>query len=257
MTALPDFDVAGQVVAVSGAGRGIGRAIALDMAASGARVAACSRTTGELESLVREIEAAGGECAIVTTDLSTVAGVDAFIDHTVEAYGRIDALINNAGFNVLHDALDYTEEEVDTLIDINYKSAYFACMAAARHMIRQGDGGSIVNITSQAGVVGAPGRAPYSGAKAGLNNLSRTLAAEWATHGIRVNALAPTVTMTPLAREVMAAHPEFEAEVRERILLGRPAEVREMSLPTVFLISPAASMITGQILVVDGGWTIV
>ena len=141
MTALPDFDVAGQVVAVSGAGRGIGRAIALDMAASGARVAACSRTTGELESLVREIEAAGGECAIVTTDLSTVAGVDAFIDHTVEAYGRIDALINNAGFNVLHDALDYTEEEVDTLININYKSAYFACMAAARHMIRQGDGG--------------------------------------------------------------------------------------------------------------------
>ena len=256
MTALADFDLAGQVVAVTGAGRGIGRAIALDAGASGAKVVACSRTQDELDTLVTEIEASGGECATVVTDLSTVAGTQAFIDGAIDAFGHIDSLINNAGFNILKDALDYTEDEVNLLLNINYKSVYFLCTAGARTMIEHGKGGAIVNITSQAGVVGAPGRAPYSGAKAGLNNLSRTLAAEWAPHKIRVNALAPTVTMTPLLRQVLEERPAFAAEIAEKVLLGRPAEVREISLPTLFLCSPAASMITGQTLVVDGGWTI-
>ena len=166
-------------------------------------------------------------------------------------------MVNNAGTNILKDALDYTDDEVDLLIDFNLKAIYWSCVVTARKMIEEQHGGVIVNITSQAGVVGAPGRAPYSGAKAGVNNLTRTLAAEWAKHGIRVNALAPTVTLTPLGRQAMESRPSFAAEVKERILLGRPAEVREISLPTVFLLSEAASMITGHTLVVDGGWTIV
>jgi gluconate 5-dehydrogenase len=255
VTALDAFSVANQVVAVTGAGRGIGRAIALDAARSGALVSACSRTDTELESLAEEIENFGGRCEWTTADLGSVAGVQDFVRFTTKAYGRIDAIVNNAGFNRLKDALDYDEDDVDVLLNVNLKSVYFLCTAAAREMIGQG-GGAIVNITSQAGVVGAPGRAPYSAAKAGVNNLTRTLAAEWATHQIRVNAVAPTVTLTPLARTVMAERPSFAEEVKEKILLGRPAEVEEISLPVLFLLSRAAAMITGHTLVVDGGWTI-
>jgi 2-deoxy-D-gluconate 3-dehydrogenase len=257
MGGLSEFGLEGRVIAVTGAGRGIGRAIALDVAAAGATVAVCSRTEGELVSLEEDIQQAGGKCVFRVVDLSERQGIESFIDFVVERCGSINGLVNNAGTNILKDALDYSDDEVDLLIDFNLKAVFWACVTAARRMIALGNGGSIVNITSQAGVVGAPGRAPYSGAKAGVNNLTRTLAAEWATYSIRVNALAPTVTLTPLAREAMAQRPAFAEEVKERILLGRPAEVREMSLPTVFLLSDAASMITGHTLVVDGGWTIV
>jgi NAD(P)-dependent dehydrogenase (short-subunit alcohol dehydrogenase family) len=257
MPGLADFALDGMTVAVTGAGRGIGRAIAVDLAAAGANVAACSRNQSELESLADEIASAGGRCAVTAVDISVRRGAREFVGFVTSTFGRIDGMVNNAGVNILKDAVDYTEDEVDLLIDMNLKAVYWSCIESARPMIDAGSGGAIVNITSQAGVVGAPGRAPYSGAKAGVNNMTRSLAAEWAAHGIRVNALAPTVTMTPLLRTVIAQRPAFAEEIKQRVLLGRPAEVREMSLPTVFLLSPAAAMITGQTLVVDGGWTIV
>ncbi len=257
MPSLVDFALDGEVVAITGAGRGIGKAIALDVARSGGLVSACSRSSSELDALAEEISESGGTCATACVDVTSTSEMAHFVQHTVEAFGRITSFVNNAGDNVNKDALDYTEAEVDHLIGINLRSVYFGCTLAAREMIRQGDGGSIVNITSQAGLVGAPQRAPYSAAKAGVNNLTRTLAAEWAVHGIRVNAIAPTVTLTPLARKTMSERPDFAREVGERILLGRPAEVREISEPVVFLLSKAASMITGHTLVVDGGWTIV
>jgi NAD(P)-dependent dehydrogenase (short-subunit alcohol dehydrogenase family) len=257
MSELTDFDLTGQVVVVTGGGRGIGRAIATDVARAGATVLACSRTKSELDSLAQDIGEFGGECRVEVANLEERDEIERLIGTTVESFGRIDGLVNNAGFNKFADAVHYTAEDVDQLIDFNLKSVYWACVFAARKMIEQDKGGSIVNITSQAGVVGAPGRAPYSAAKAGVNNLTRTLAAEWGPRQIRVNAVAPTVTLTPLAREVMKQRPEFEEETKSRILLGRLAEVREMSLPTVFLLSPAASMVTGHVLVVDGGWTIV
>lgn len=257
MTSLPEFSLTDEVVLVTGAGRGIGRAIAIDAAASGALVIGTSRTSAELETLEEEVRGSGGTCRTVPADLAHTDGIRRAIDFAVEVGGRVDAVVNNAGVNTLKDAVEYTEDEVDLLINLNYRSVYWTCVLAAKQMMSQGRGGSIVNITSQAGVVGGPGRAPYSGVKAGVNNLTRTLAAEWAPSGIRVNALAPTVTLTPLGRKAMAERPQFAAEVKERILLGRPAEVREISIPTVFLLSPAAAMITGHVLVVDGGWTIV
>ena len=144
------------------------------------------------------------------------------------------------------------------IVDANLKNVFFCSQIAAKQMIAQGNGGAIVNISSQAGVVGAPERGPYSGAKGGVNNMTRTMAAEWAEHGIRVNVVAPTVTRSPMAEQAMSDSQAFSDAVKTKNLLrGDLAEPEEISAPVIFLASPAASMITGHTLVVDGGWTIV
>ena len=190
-------------------------------------------------------------------DVSKVASIQTYMDAVIAHYGRIDVLINNAGYNKLAKILDYDEETYDRIVDANLKNVFFCCQIVARQMIKQG-GGSIVNISSQAGVVGAPERGPYSGAKAGVNNLTRTMAAEWAEYGIRVNAVAPTVTRSPLAEQAMKDSPALREAVRTKNLLRRDlAEPEEISAPVIFIASAAASMITGHTLVVDGGWTMV
>lgn len=258
MPALARFGLDDKVVIVTGAGRGIGRVIAREAFESGARVAVGSRTTGELESLAADIEAAGGECFFHPLDVSDVASIRAFMRAVVARFGRIDVLINNAGYNKLGPLLDTDEALYQRIVDANLKSVMFASQAAARQMIAQGTGGAIVNISSQASVIGAPERGIYSGAKAGVNNLSRTMAAEWAEHGIRVNVVGPTVTRSPLAEQALADSPSFAESVRRNNLLRRGlAEPEEISAPVIFLASDAASMITGQVLIVDGGWTMV
>jgi len=246
------------VVVVTGAGRGIGRVIACDAVKSGARVAVGSRTVSELESLNAEISALGGECFHAPLDVTKVNSIQQFIDAVVGHYGGIDVMVNNAGYNKVGAALDYDEELFDLIIDTNLKSVFFGSQIAARAMIDAGKGGCIINISSQAGVVGAPERGPYSGAKAGVNNMTRTLAAEWAEHGIRVNAVAPTVTRSHMAEAAMSASQSFaDAVATKNLLRGDLAEPEEISAPVIFLASDAASMITGHTLVVDGGWTIV
>lgn len=258
MTALPCFSLQDQVVVVTGAGRGIGRTITWDAHKSGAKVAIGSRSTDELETLAAEIGADGGACFTHVLDVMDVDSIRTFIAGVVEHYGRIDTFINNAGFNQQQPILDYDEELYDQIVDSNLKNVFFCGQIAAKQMIAQGEGGCIVNISSQAGVVGAPGRGPYSGAKAGVNNLTRTMAAEWADHGIRVNVVAPTVTRSPLAEQAMQENPEFAESIKTKNLLRKGlAEAEEVSAPVIFLASPAASMITGHTLVVDGGWTIV
>jgi 2-deoxy-D-gluconate 3-dehydrogenase len=257
LSALDDFDLEGRVIVVTGAGRGIGRAIASDIAASGGTVIGCSRTAADLESLKEEIAIQGRKCEVIAADLSNKDGIETMIEFALAVSHRIDGLVNNAGVNIRHDAVDYNEAEFDEVINLNLRTVFWSCVLAAKQMITQNTGGGIVNITSQAGVVGAPGRAPYSAAKAGVSNLTRTLAAEWGKFGIRVNALAPTVTLTSGGKQAMVEWPDLAQEVREQVLLGRPAELREVSTPTVFLLSRAAGMITGHTLVVDGGWTAV
>lgn len=258
MPALPRFALDQRVVVVTGAGRGIGRTIALDGVRSGARVAVGSRTESELDSLAAEIEKLGGNCFAHRLDVTDVASIQAFFDAVVAHFGRVDVLVNNAGGNKLAKILDYDEALYDHIVDTNLKSVFFCSQTVARQMIAQGDGGSIVNISSQAGLIGAPERGPYSGAKGGVNNLTRTMAAEWAEFGIRVNAVAPTVTRSPLAEQAMADSQAFADAIKTKNLLrGDLAEPEEISAPVLFLCSPAASMITGHILVVDGGWTMV
>jgi len=248
---IAEFDLDGMVVAVTGAGKGIGRAIAVDAARAGADILGCSRTPSDLDELRAEVEAVGRKCHTVVADVTDPDDVERFLD----AVPTLDAVVNNAGGNRLADALDYTIADVDQLVTQNLRSVWLVSAAAARRMGTTG-GGTILNITSQAGVIAAPGRAPYSAAKAGVNHLTKTLAVEWAPLGIRVNALAPTVTATPLGERAMAEYPALADEVARRNLFGRPASTQEISLPAVFLLSPAAAMITGHVLVVDGGWTL-
>lgn len=258
MAHLRCFELDGKTLIVTGAGRGIGRTIALDAVRSGARVAVGSRTVTELETLQVEIERSGGECFIHPLDVTDVASIRTFFGAVEAHYGDVDVLVNNAGYNKLERILDYEEELYDLIVDANLKNVFFCSQSMARQMIARGVKGSIINISSQAGVVGAPERGPYSGAKGGVNNLTRTMAAEWAQFGIRVNAVAPTVTRSPLAEAAMNESEAFADAVRTKNLLrGDLAEPEEMSAPVIFLASDAASMITGHILIVDGGWTMV
>ena len=258
MPALPCFNLDEQVVVVTGAGRGIGRSIAWDAFKSGAKIAIGSRTTSELESLAAEIQAAGGECMFHALDVTDINSMERFVTAVVQHYGRIDVLVNNAGYNHQGKILDCTEAQYDRIVDANLKNVFFCSQLAAKAMIAGGQKGAIINISSQAGVVGAPDRGAYSGAKAGVNNLTRTMAAEWAEFGIRVNVVAPTVTRTPLAEQALIENPAFAEAIKSKNLLRRGlAEPEEISAPVIFLASSAASMITGHTLVVDGGWTIV
>ena len=257
MASLRKFGLDNQIVIVTGAGRGIGRTIALDAFKSGAKLAVGSRTTQELETLANAIREDGGECFFHPLDVTDLASIKTFVDAVVDYYGRIDVLVNNAGYNKQAKLIDYREEEYDLITDANLKNVFFCSQFVAKQMIAQGSGGVIVNVTSQAGVLGAPMRGPYSGAKGGVNNLTKTMAAEWAEFGIRVNAMAPTVTRSPLTEQALSENAEWAETVRNRNLLrGAPAEPEEISAPVIFLASPAASMITGHTLVVDGGWTI-
>lgn len=258
MPSLDCFTLEGKVVVVTGAGRGIGRVIAKDAHASGAKLAIGSRTTDELETLQEEIAGLGGECMHAPLDVTSVESIRQFFDAVIGHYGRIDVLINNAGYNKLGKIIDYDEALYDLIVDANLKNVFFCSQMAAKQMIAQGGGGAIVNISSQAGVVGAPERGPYSGAKGGVNNMTKTMAAEWAEYGIRVNVVAPTVTRSPMAEQAMSDSQAFSDAVRTKNLLrGDLAEPEEISAPVIFLASAAAAMITGHTLVVDGGWTIV
>ncbi|MAN25380.1 MAG: hypothetical protein CME10_14025 [Gemmatimonadetes bacterium] len=258
MPTLDCFTLQDKIVIVTGAGRGIGKVIAKDAVKSGAKVALGSRSTEELKTLSDEIELHGGESFFHELDVTNVSSIEAFMEAVVNRFGRIDVLINNAGFNKLAKIIDYDEELFDTIIDSNLKNVFFCSQYAAKRMINQGDGGVIINISSQAGVVGAPERGPYSGAKGGVNNMTKTMAAEWSDFGIRVNVVAPTVTRSPLAEQAMKDSKAFSDAVKEKNLIRHDlAEPEEISAPVIFLASPAASMITGHTLVVDGGWTII
>lgn len=258
MAHLPCFELDGKTVIVTGAGRGIGRTITLDAVRSGARVAVGSRTLTELETLQTEIQSSGGECFIRHLDVTDVASIRSFFGAVEAHYGNVDVLVNNAGYNKLALILDYEEELYDLIVDANLKNVFFCSQSMAKQMIARGVKGSIVNISSQAGIVGAPERGPYSGAKGGVNNLTRTMAAEWAQFGIRVNAVAPTVTRSPMAEAAMKDSKAFaDAVLTKNLLRGDLAEPEEISAPVIFLASDAASMITGHTLVVDGGWTMV
>jgi NAD(P)-dependent dehydrogenase (short-subunit alcohol dehydrogenase family) len=248
------FGLAGKTALVTGASRGLGRAIALELARAGASVALGVRDPGAQGELIAELEAFGVEALPVRMDVTDLAESRAAIDSAVERFGSVDILVNNAGGGVGGPALDVTEEDFDAVWGLNTRSTFFLSQHVARTMAAAG-GGSIVNIASQAGLVALPGESSYCISKAAVIHLTRCLAVEWGELGIRVNAVAPTFIETDGTSEALS-DPEFRADTIERIAalhrIGVPAEV---SGAVVFLASPAASLITGQTLAIDGGWT--
>ncbi|MGE5287243.1 MAG: SDR family NAD(P)-dependent oxidoreductase [Micromonosporaceae bacterium] len=254
MTVLPSFGIQGQVALVTGAGRGLGRAIALALAAAGADVALGLRDAATGAGLAREIEALGRRALPLQMDISRMAEIGPAVDAAVARFGRLDILVNNAGIAPQNPAEDVREEDFDATLAVNLKGTFFASQAAGRVMIKQGYG-RIVNVGSQAGAVALPGESVYCMTKAAVAHLTRCLAVEWGRYGITVNAVAPTFIHTP-GTEPALSDPQFRADVIERIAalhrIGEPVEVAGV---VVFLASPAASLITGETVLIDGGWT--
>lgn len=251
---LPRFDLDGRIALVTGAARGIGRAIALTLAHAGADVALGLREVRTGDDLVDEISRMGRRALPVAMDVTDLEQVRQAVARTVTELGGLDVLVNNAGIGRAAPAEEVAEEDFDAVFDINVKGTFFASQAAAGVMIPRGFG-RIINLSSQAGFVALPTESVYGMTKAAIAHLTRYLAVEWGEHGINVNAVAPTFIRTP-GTEHWLEDPMFEADVRERIAgVHRIGEPMDVAGAVVFLASPAASMITGTTLMVDGGWT--
>ena len=254
MAEFPRFDLAGQTALVTGASRGIGRAISLALADAGADVALGLRDPADAADLADEIGSMGRRAIRVPMDVRQLDQIGPAVEAVVEAFGRLDILVNTAGLGPSAPAEDVTEANFDLTIDVNVKGVFFASQAAGRQMIRQGFG-RIVNLSSQAGFVALPTESVYCLSKAAVSHLTKCLAVEWGGHGITVNAVAPTFIRTD-GTSADLADPAFEADVLGRIAaLHRIGEPMDVAGAVVFLASPAASLITGATLMVDGGWT--
>jgi NAD(P)-dependent dehydrogenase (short-subunit alcohol dehydrogenase family) len=254
VTSFPSFDLAGQTALVTGAARGLGRAISLALANAGADVALGLLDPDSAEDLEAEIRSMGRRSLRVAMDVRRLDQISAAVDRVVEEFGRLDILVNNAGLGPANPAEAVNEADFDLTIGVNVKGVFFASQAAGRVMIRQGYG-RIVSLSSQAGFIALPTEAIYCMSKAAVSHMTKCLAVEWGRHGITVNAVAPTFIRTDGTAPDLA-DPAFEADVLERIAgvhrIGEPVDVAG---GVVFLASPAASLITGTTLMIDGGWT--
>ena len=250
------FDLEGRTALVTGAARGLGRAIALALAEAGADVALGLRDRFRDEGLADEVRALGRRVLPLQMDVARLDEVDTAIVTTVDQLGSLDLLVNNAGGGVGDiPAEAVSVADFDYTVDVNLKDTFFTCRAAFAPMRERGFG-RIVNLSSQAALIALPGESVYCLAKAAVSHLTRCLAIEWGQYGIAVNAVAPTFIRTP-GTEPALSDPEFRADVEERIAaLHRIGEPDEVAGAVVFLCSPAASLITGETLVIDGGWTV-
>jgi NAD(P)-dependent dehydrogenase (short-subunit alcohol dehydrogenase family) len=250
MERFPGFRLDGMRALVTGASRGIGRAAAEAMAAAGAHVVLAARAGDELEEAVSAIRAAGGGAEALVLDVTDTAAVR----RAAAAAGPFDALFNNAGINRPQGFLDVDEPTYDALYGVNVRAAFFVAQAVAKGMVAAGRGGVIVNTSSQMGHVGGLNRTVYCGTKHAVEGMTKAMAVELAQHGIRVVTLCPTFVHTALTAAAFADQ-AARAEVISRIPMARPATVEEVAQTVVFLCSPAAGMVTGSALLVDGGWT--
>ncbi len=254
MTEYPRFDLTGQVALVTGAARGLGRAISLALAHAGSDVALGLRDVNTVGDLVREIQTLGRQALPLQMDVTRLDQISRAVQDAASHFGRLDLLVNNAGVAPENLAENYTEADFDLTLAVNLKGTFFASQAAGRIMIRQ-KSGRIINLSSQAGFAALPGESVYCMTKAAISHLTKCLAIEWGKHNITVNAVAPTFISTP-GTDAALADPTFRADVLERIAgLHRIGVPMDVAGAVVFLASPASSLITGHTLLIDGGWT--
>jgi NAD(P)-dependent dehydrogenase (short-subunit alcohol dehydrogenase family) len=251
---MPGISLAGKIAVVTGSSRGIGKGIALMFAGAGADVVVCSRNLdGKLELAADEVRKLGRRSLAVTVDVNRQADIDNLIKQTMDGFGAIDILVNNAAAAVRAPVMEQSEEDWDKVLDTNLKSYFLCSRAAGRVMIEQ-KRGNIINISSVRGIKGAPGRVGYSVAKAGVIMLTRVLALEFVQYNIRVNAIAPGWIMTELTAPQWK-DPKIRKEIDATIPMGRWASVDEMASVALFLASDMSSYVTGQTLAADGGIT--
>jgi NAD(P)-dependent dehydrogenase (short-subunit alcohol dehydrogenase family) len=247
--------LAGRVCLVTGASRGIGRVLAESLAGAGAKVVLVARSEADLAEVADMIGGAGRDAGFAAADLTEASGAQHAVAAAIDRFGRLDVAVLNAGVLAYSSAYDLSPDEWDFMLDGNLKSVFLSAQAAGRQMRAQGGGGTIVAISSNLASVAYPQFAAYAAAKAGVSQLVKALALEWAADGIRVNAVAPAACVTDMNRSVFE-EPAYRDAVVGKIPLGRLLEPDDLVGPVAFLASPAASMITGQTLLVDGGWTV-
>jgi NAD(P)-dependent dehydrogenase (short-subunit alcohol dehydrogenase family) len=248
-----DFSLSGRVALVTGASRGIGQAIAVALAQAGAELVLAGREPRTLEETAEAIRALGRRAQVQRLDVSDIGSIRAAFATIAEAGGGIDILVNNAGIEQVKPSLEVDEALWDRLLDTNLKGAFFCAQAAARLMSVTGRGGAILNLCSLTSEIGIPTAAPYGASKTGLLGMTRALATEWAPLGIRVNGIGPGYFRTALT-EVFYENEAWQSAMLAKIPLARFGRMEDLMGAAVFLCSPAAAYVTGQVLYVDGGF---
>ncbi|MFC5450602.1 SDR family NAD(P)-dependent oxidoreductase [Paenibacillus aestuarii] len=249
----PSFDLTGKIAVITGASMGIGYGLTKALAHAGATVVAAARNQIQLQQLCEEIRQEGGNAFAVSLDVTNVSQIESVMNQIAQEHGRIDILVNNAGLGDNHPATEVTEADWDRMMDVNLKGLFFCCQSAGKIMLEQGYG-RIVNMSSQASVVGIRDHAVYCTTKGGVNQLTRVLALEWSARGVNVNAVGPTFTYTPGTAERLD-NPQYLQSVLKRIPAEKVASIKDVAGAVIYLASPASDMVTGSILMVDGGWT--
>ena len=250
----PSFRLTGQVALVTASARGIGKACALALAEAGADIILGLKNKASGGRLVKQIQSLGREILPVQMDVTRMEEIHEGVQAGIQHFKRIDILVNNVGIGAPNPAEYVTEKDFDETLSVNLKGTFFTSQAVGRLMIKQRRG-RIINISSQAGFVALPTESVYCMTKAAISHLTKCLALEWARYHITVNAVAPTFIETPGTRKWLD-NKSFRASVQKRIPLGRIGNPMEVAGPVLFLASPAASLITGETIMVDGGWTI-
>lgn len=246
----PSFALHGRRAVVTGAGRGIGLAAAAALAQAGAAVTLVARSGGEIEAGAAAIRAQGGMAMAACLDVTDISAVAAFFD----GQSAFDVLVNNAGTNRPMPMTEVSPADYDAVLDLNVKSAFFVAQGAARALVRDGKAGSLIHMGSQMGHVGGPNRSLYCASKWALEGMSKAMALDLASHGIRSNTIAPTFIETPMTKPFFE-NAAFKASVLDKIKLGRIGRVEDLMGAIVFLASDASALMTGTSMVVDGGWT--
>jgi gluconate 5-dehydrogenase len=247
-------NLTGKVAVVTGSTKGIGKALALGLASYGADVVITSRSQTDCEAVAAEVRALGPGALPCACDVARRGSIEDLAAAVMDEYGRIDILVNNAGNAVTKAAEDLTEDEWDRVIDVDLKGVFLCSTVFGRHMIAQRSG-KIINIASMLGLVGAKQLVPYCAAKGGVIQMTRALALEWTRHNIQVNALCPGYVKTPMNEAAIEGNPRVYEWIIANTPMRRLGEVDELIGPLVFLASDSSSYMTGQTLVIDGGWT--